>query len=586
MTSDTYDIVIIGGGTAGLVLATRLSEDARVQVVVIECGEDRKDDPHILIPGLWPLSSNSPSDWAFRTVPQKELGNKELQFPQGRVLGGSSAINSFLFTPTSRASIDAWAKLGNKGWGFETFNEALKKAYTFHKSPGTTVGNGPIQLAVHKSEPENTWSKAWIDSLDTLGFPPSDPFSGTVCGAFDNPESVDPKMKQRSFSVNAYLEPALDRANLTVLTSTTVTRIVLKKTGPEDVIAEGVQITTSDRLSRVITARKEVILAAGAINSPRLLELSGIGDPDLLQRLGIEVMVENSHIGENLQNHIYTGVVFDARDDEKTLDPYFRQEPEAGKAAAEAYAHGTGPLGSSSIIASAQLPFPGIQTDKGQQDLDQLLQSLDIEADLQRSPRTSASFAAANASVVRSILSSPTEASANYVFGPSALDGSPGNHITVAVMLSHPLSKGSVHITSASPEYLTGSGGLEIDPRYLSHPLDLEVLARHVQFTERAIGRAEPLACRLKPRTELFEDLEQAKQYVRLTAQGSHHYTGTCAMMPRDMGGVVDDELRVYGCANLRICDASIIPIAPRANTQAVVYGLAEMGAQIVKSSM
>lgn len=150
-------------------------------------------------------------------------------------------------------------------------------------------------------------------------------------------------------------------------------------------------------------------------------------------------------------------------------------------------------------------------------------------------------------------------------------------------MLSHPLSKGSVHITSTSPEHLASSEGLEIDPRYLSHPLDLEVLARHVQFTEQVIGRAEPLASRLKPRAELFKDLEQAKNYVRLTAQGSHHYTGTCSMMSRDMGGVVDDELRVYGCANLRVCDASIIPIEPRANTQAVVYGVAEMGAQIIK---
>lgn len=448
------------------------------------------------------------------------------------------------------------------------------------------MGDGPIQLAVHKSEPENTWSKAWIDSLESLGFPPSDPFSGKVCGAFSNPESVDPKKKQRSFSANAYLQPALDRTNLTVLTSSTVSRILLKKASPGDVRAEGVQITTSDGRSRVITARKEVILAAGAINSPRLLELSGIGDANLLEQLGIEVMVDNRHVGENLQNHVFTGVIFDARDDEKTLDPYFRQEPEAGKAAVEAYANGTGPLGSSSIIASAQLPFPGIRTDAGKQDLDQLLQGLNIEDDLKQSPRTSAPFAEVNASFVRSILSSPTDASANYVIGPSALDGSPGNHITVAVMLSHPLSKGSVHITSTSTEYLTGNGGIEIDPRYLSQPLDLEVLARHVQFTEQVIGRAEPLARRLKPRTDMFRNLEQTKQYVRLTAQGSHHYTGSCAMMSREMGGVVDDALRVYGCQNLRVCDASIVPIAPRANTQAVVYGLAEMGAQIIKSSI
>ena len=125
-----------------------------------------------------------------------------------------------------------------------------------------------------------------------------------------------------------------------------------------------------------------------------------------------------------------------------------------------------------------------------------------------------------------------------------------------------------------------------IDPRYLSHPLDLALLAQHVRFTEQAIGRAEPLARYFKPRADRFTDLEKAREYVKRTANGAHHYTGTCSMMPRAMGGVVDDKLRVYGCLNLRVCDASIIPIEPRPNTQAAVYRVAEMGARLIQETL
>ncbi|SPQ27078.1 71b3be25-ee30-45ea-adef-af27a502ed57 [Thermothielavioides terrestris] len=601
-SSESYDIVIVGGGTAGLVLAARLSEDASMKVVVVEAGPDQLANPQVLTPGMWPLLSHSKLDWAFTTVPQGNLASPAaVDLPQGRLLGGSSGINSFLFTPTSKDNVNAWAKLGNDGWDYDIFQAALKRSYTFHTPSGVRQGDGPLQLAVHVSEPQVTWAKAWAESLESLGFPSCDPFSGTVCGSFDNPESVYPETKQRCFSANAYLGSARDRANLTVLTDTTATKILLKRSSEhgEAVVAEGIQIKTKDGEVRTITARREVILSAGAINSPRLLEISGIGDSALLNRLGIDVAIDNPHVGENLQNHVYTGVVLEIRDDVETLDPFLRSEPQAVNAATQAYAQGTGPLASSSIVASAQLPLP--KAGQGDDDdIAQLVQqhlSTDSARDAaQKTTAEAAAFTAANEAYVRRVLTSATEASATYLIFPAYMSfedldprfRAPGNHITIGVMLSHPLSRGSVHITTASADALAGSSGVAIDPRYLTHPLDIEVLARHVRFTERAIAAAPPIARYLKHGApgSRFAELGAAREYVRSTARGAHHYTGTCAMQPRELGGVVDARLRVHGCANLRVCDASVVPLEPTANTQAVVYGVAEMGAQIVREDL
>ncbi|KAK3997846.1 L-sorbose 1-dehydrogenase [Cladorrhinum sp. PSN332] len=593
MSLDIYDIVIIGGGTAGLVLASRLSEDANLSVAVIESGPDRLTDPKVLTPAQWPLLSNSPLDWAFPTVAQEGLGGKLLTVPQGRLLGGSSGINSFLFTPTSKSNVDAWAGLGNNGWDYDSFADAVRKAYTFHSASGGVQGSGPIQLAAQgSSEPEGAWTKAWIDALELLGFPRQDPFSGHVCGTFPNPESIFPDTKQRCFSENAYLQPARNRTNLSVLTETTVLRILLNRTDPKHILAEGVQVLAKDGTTRTLKARKEVILSAGTINSPRILELSGIGNAAHLASLGIDVAVDNPNVGENLQNHVFTGVVFEVRDEAATLDPFFRAEPQALAAAGAAFAQNlTGPITSSSILASAQLPFPGIRTRESQEDLKHLLKKcLNCKTEYGES----GAFDAAHEAYVKKVLEDPNGASANYVIGPAYTEfesadesfRAPGNHFTIAVMLSHPLSRGSVHLTSGDAKNANSSAGVAVDPRYLTHPLDLEILARHIRFAEQEIGRSEPLAKFFKPRAPRFETLDKAKEYVKRTAKGSHHYTGTCPMMPRKLGGVVDEKLRVYGVANLRVVDASVVPIEPRANTQAVVYGIAEMGVKIIREHL
>ncbi|KAI0159270.1 hypothetical protein BJ166DRAFT_615016 [Pestalotiopsis sp. NC0098] len=592
MSKDSYDVIIVGGGTAGLVLANRLSEDQNLQVLVLESGNDRKGDPNTLTPGAWPLLTNSPSEWTFPTEPQRELSRKTT-VPQGKSLGGSSAINSFLFTSTSRANVDGWEKLGNEGWDYEAYEKALKKSFTLHNPQGVTEGEGPLQLTLNAAE--SLLEKAWIDGLVSLGFPKSDALSGRLGGPIIAPESIDPKTKQRSYAANAYLDPIRDRSNITVLTGMTVTKVLIERpSSGGDLVAKGVQVVSQDGSLHTIAARKEVIISAGAINSPRLLELSGIGSASLLEHLGIDVLIDNPHVGENLQNHLFTGVTFEVKDDVDTIDAFFRQEPDAVAAVMHDYAtKGTGPMSTSNMITMAQLPLPEFHTAEGRKELDQLLATKDADSETRRATSTTPSFAAAHESYVRSILTDPSEAVGNYVFGPAyapfeSADPSyraPGKHVSVAIELSHPLSRGSVHITSSSSSSGTNDG-VSVDSRYLSHPLDLEVLARQLRFAEDAVLRAEPIARLLKPYNRRFADLDVAREYVRRTADGAYHYTGTCAMMPRDMGGVVDNRLRVHGCSNLRVCDASIVPIEPTANPQAVVYGVAELGAIFIKQDL
>lgn len=397
------------------------------------------------------------------------------------------------------------------------------------------------------------------------------------------PESIDPAKKQRSSSANTYLAGARERGNLAIFTGAVVSKVILNNSGGS-AVAEGVQIT-KDGETKTIRASKEVIVASGPVNSPRLLELSGIGGAEILKGLGINVIVDNPYVGENLQNHTMTGINFAVRDDVETLDPLLRRDPAAMGAAMQAYGQGTGPLSTSNTVASARLPL----TQPLGPELETLLQTGGAD-----DTRTTTEFVKAHGDYVRSVLENPKEPSVICITAPAFAPiesedpavRPDGNHFTVVLLLAHPLSRGSVHITSASTDNASGKEGVVIDPKYLSHPLDIEVLARHLCYTEQTIGKAEPLASQLKPREDRFSDLEAAREYVKKTTKGAHHYTGTCSMMPRELGGVVDESLRVYGTKNLRVCDSSIIPLTPNANPQATVYGVAELAATLIKATM
>lgn len=512
-----------------------------------------------------------------------------------------------MFVPPSAEDFNEWEALGNQGWGWDSLGPYFRKFHTLVPPDAklrehvginwiddrVTATSGPIQASFTDS-PENPLGKAWVQAFENLGGGiTADPFSGHSTGAFSCPASVDPATKTRSYSASAYYAPAAQRPNLDLLTGANAREVVL-----EGSTARAVVFTDADGEHQV-KAKREVILAAGAFQTPKLLELSGIGDKSLLQKLGIACKVDSPGVGENLQDHLMTGVSFEVADGVMTGDPLVRQEPGVLELFMKMYEeHRAGPLASGALMSYAFTPILADAIEKldagAQKSLEQAIKDLQNNND----PSTSANQRSA-AQYLTKLLQAKTESTGalfalpvqvNLHNGPKQIGMTTnpvqGNYLSIGAALVHPLSRGSSHITSADP-----SSPPAIDPRYLSHPFDAEVYARHLMAVE-ALAATEPLAALLKPGGRRaqpgpggarVDTVERAKEYIRATALSNNHPVGTCCMAPREKGGVVDAELKVYGVEGLRVVDSSVMPLIPQANTQTTVYAVAEKAADLIK---
>ncbi|KAI1311859.1 putative GMC oxidoreductase [Xylaria venustula] len=609
---DTYDFIIVGGGTAGLVVAARLTENQDVSVLVLEAGQDALHDPRITIPAGWSSILGTEHDWDFITVPQENLDSRQIGQPQGRVLGGSSAINAEVFVPPRGTDFDAWESMGNPGWAWSNVAPYFRKFHTLSIpdpavkdhlgltwiNESTRGSNGPVQAAFTGSV-QDPLSRAWPETFKTLGYSlQGDPFSGKAVGAWSIPGAIDTVSGTRSYAATAYFVPAQSRSNLQVITSALVNQITLEKTGDaETIVASGVTFSLADGTEHQIKASREVILAAGVFGSPKILELSGIGNKSILENLNIEVQLDNVNVGENLQDHMMTGLSFEAAEGVMTGDCLLRQEPNFMQMFMQMYQdRKAGPLASQSLTSYAYMPVMSEALEKleaGLQNrLEKLVEDLDggdkskIEKynfDLIKSNLFSSSpFNNATASLFM------LPAQVNLHNGPKqsgmTQNPQPGNFVSVGASLQQPLSRGTSHISTSDPLVPP-----TIDPRYLSHPLDIELFARHLMSIE-IIAKTAPLSNYLKaggrraqPGDPHVDTLDKAKVYLRQATLTNNHPVGTCAMLPRDMGGVVDERLRVYGVRGLRIVDSSIMPLSPCANIQTTVYAVAEKAADTIK---
>jgi len=602
LETEKFDVIIVGGGTSGLVVASRLTEDPNVKVLVLEAGANKLDDPRIQMVGLAASTYDDPEfDWAFMSVPQEHLKGRQTAQPKGRTLGGSTAINLGMVIYPSKANFDAWEELGNVGWNWETITPYLRKFHTLtlpSKSSQDDLGlsyvdeklngtDGPIQFSFGESENFTAFNKAWPKTFSTLKHDiTGDPITGVSKGAFTNPSPTDPKTKTRSHAGSEYYAArAAARPNLRVLTEVLVNKIILKKVDDGAIVAQGVQVTTKDGIDRDIIAADEVILAAGTFGTPQLLELSGIGDGKLLKSHGVDVLVDNPNVGENLQDHGYVPFCWEIADGQISAD--MMRNPEVAAAAMTAFQTArAGPLTVMPIVSSfmplIDLPRP---------DLLALVAKYLDSSEYATSPSHALQY-----NILRKILEKPSDPTGQYTMAPFQINprhgphlkdiygmGTEGNYMSIVSVLNHPFSRGTVHINSADPKVSP-----TIDPRYFSHPLDLELHARHAQWLE-TIAATEPMASLLKKdgrrihADKPVHDLETAKELVQELFISHYHVVGTAAMLPEKLGGVVDERLKVYGVKNLRIVDASVFPLIPRGNIQASVYAVAEKAADIIK---
>ncbi|RDH28695.1 aryl-alcohol dehydrogenase [Aspergillus welwitschiae] len=590
-----YDFVIIGGGTAGLVVASRLSEDPNTSVLVLEAGADLTADPRVNIPIFYAALLGSDADWKFKSSPQPGLNGRVLGLNQGKTLGGSSSLNAHVFVPPFKGVIDSWEALGNPGWNWTMLRNYFSKAYSsptvtqdakeglaIEGWPKLNEAKGPIQTSFgNEAHPIR---KAWAELFRNNGqYNAGDPFIHSSVGSFSCLASIDSEGK-RSNSTSAYYKPVELRQNLHVLTNSLVEKILFDESKPPRAI--GVQYS-HDGVSKTFQARKEVILAAGAFQSPKILQLSGVGGAELLEKHGIDIVMDLPGVGQNLQDHMISYTAFQAKPEIETKDSLVRQEPEAiGLAMQEYAATGSGPLASLGVYTYAYLSLP----DPDRSALQALL-SDDTPDNSQQHKATQAYYDIAKTTILDS-----KQPSAAYLaalgqtnYSKDLNDGtipaaSPGKLITLGVMLSQPLSRGSVYITSNNP----GTPPI-IDPGYLSNPLDLEVIARHllgVKNLAESPQLGELLEQPLKFRdlaADFQGDLDAAKKYARDNLVSMWHFVGTCSMLPREKDGVVDSNLKVHGIEGLRVVDASAIPLVSTANLQATVYAFAERAADLIK---
>ncbi|TGO54332.1 hypothetical protein BOTNAR_0271g00040 [Botryotinia narcissicola] len=444
---------------------------------------------------------------------------KHLSLPGGRLLGGSSAINAQAFIAASKVGLDVWKELGNGGWDWDSMEPYYKKCHTV-EIPSDKLRK---ELGLNHLTPSN------------------------------NPRSDGPIQTSYSPKMDAFRKAWIDTFN------------ALNIWGA---VAKGVKVTIKG-VEHIFQAGKEVIVAAGALNSPKILELSGIGGAKLLSSLGIDLYVENSDLMK-LRHWILS-----------------RQEPKAIAAAMSAYqTEKTGPFAGAAISSFAYMPVPDFQTPKGKAELEHLLLT---HEPVKESVTTE--FA-------RSVLSSADKSSACYFvyaahgnFGSDAssaknitISHESGNFLTLACELGYPLSRGSVHIQSSS-----ALDSPIINPKYFSNPIDLDIHARFIRYIHN-IAATGPMASNLKPGGHISPsfaafgtELEAAKDYVRRTMISAWHPCGTCAMLPLADGGVLNQKLIVYGTKNIRVVDASMIPLTPRGNLQSTVYAVAERAADLIK---
>ncbi|RDB18458.1 Pyranose dehydrogenase 3 [Hypsizygus marmoreus] len=599
----SYDYIIVGGGSAGLVLANRLSANPAYTVGVIEAGLYWPDEPRINVPGMFgSLNGNATFDWQIATTIQPGIHNRSLPQPRGKVLGGSSALQFHNYNHASKQEYDAWAELGNPGWDWDGIFPYFTRMDTVTPGdigflPGLTerpgaasvldgATQGPVNVTRNGNYSAITpwvaeWNKAWQNNG---GYMNADPEGGNSTGMTLMARGVDP-VRGRVYSTNAFLEPALDRKNLYVLTGAEATKILFANATGVDasLIATGVEYGAPVNTTLyTATATREVILSAGALKSPQVLELSGIGNSTILESLGIKTLLDLPQVGENLQDHLEWDQDFLLKEDIPfdTWDVYRNNQTRDAEAWTEYQTNRTGIYNAS----PASLGFFPLQTFPEAFNVTELVDELDRE------------FAAASADlppirkkqfeIQRRQLIEGKVTQVEIVMLPKGgliptnYPVLPGRSYLAAItIVLHPYSSGNVHINSTNP-----FAAPLVDPKYNQFSFDSKVAAQFTKFA-RKVMLSDPIGQYVERPSQPpanVETLEQWDDFCREWTISVWHPVGSTSMAPQEIGGVLDNKMVVYGTQNVRVVDAGAMPINVAAHTLKTVYMIAEKTADII----
>ncbi|VDC06720.1 unnamed protein product [Peniophora sp. CBMAI 1063] len=603
--SKEYDFLVVGGGTAGLVLSSRLSEIASVNVGVVEAGGDNSEMTEVIVPGLAGKGLNHERlDWKFKTIKQTGANDRVITCPRGKGVGGSSALNFMVYSRANACEYDAIEALGNPGWNWANFLRYMKKAETFTEPPDDIKGryrlgtdatvhgyDGPLKISY--SHWHNESHNRFLDSMVNLGVRfNEDPTGGSNTGASTGMFTIDPSLAVRTYSGSAYYQPNAERTNLHLLTDAHVTRVLLDQTDGE-YVAKGVEFIR-DGQKYTVYAKREVILCCGSFQSPLILELSGIGLSEVLNAHGIPQLIDLP-VGENLRTRLYAyymsvrlthqdhgWIPFIHEVDNSTETYENLSDPHFYESQQKLYDEQRRGMLSGSFSAYAYIPLNRImEPDMLGTFLSDVKRDTSLwgTAALQQQSNFLKKWFSDVDHPQLEVLQFPGFYSLNQSVRERM--NTKRRYQTLLLMDLHPLSRGSIHISSADPAAMPN-----LDPGYLHNPLDVDLLMDAARFVKKLCKTApynEMKPMFVDPTEDTLDDDEKLRDWVRERVEPIYHPVGTCSMLPREAGGVVDPSLMVYGTKNLRVVDASILPMEMATHIQSCVYAIAEKAADIIK---